>query len=443
MRAGLVADKRRHESIEMLDDERLVERAGAGDQQAFAELYRRYVDPVHDFLTRMLRNRDEAADVTQDAFVRAMQALPKLRQGTAFRGWLFTIARNTALNRIEKTGRVRPLALQNDDGEEAELDVLDTNRFSDPAEAAAAGASAALVWEAAAALTPQQYSLLDLHVRQGLDSGEIATVLGVSKNSAYVMMNRLKGAVSEAIEAYVMMHAGRGNCPDLDAELQRVEALDMTPKVRRVITAHMADCVACQDKRSQLASPLSILGAFTPLPVAPALKEQMLADMLQSWPTPPTAQPPLSSGPSSVAHRAWDKGQAHSGVTNAIVAGIGVLLLALALLLPGAPLNDTVFGSSTTANAGPATITVRVLDASGAPVSGISVAGAPVDPGEPLLPTQFSNVDGSASWDDVPTGQYIVAIDGLPTASNLPSDQRRWRIDVADGEQVDVTATLP
>ncbi|MEX2315281.1 MAG: sigma-70 family RNA polymerase sigma factor, partial [Thermomicrobiales bacterium] len=154
--------------VDRRDDAELVLAAVGGDQQAFADLYERYIGPVYDFLARMLRDRNEAEDVAQETFVRAMQALGSLQQGTNFRGWIFTIARNTSLNRIERQKRVRPLALSTsgDDGEEYELDIVDTNRFSDPAEAAGSAAVAALVWEAAAGLDPKQYALLDLHLRQ-------------------------------------------------------------------------------------------------------------------------------------------------------------------------------------------------------------------------------------------------------------------------------------
>ena len=157
--------------MEQLADSSLIELAQGGDQHAFAELYSRYFDPVYDFVARMMRNRDEAADVAQDSFLKAMNALGGLQKGTSFKSWIFTIARNTALNRIEKNSRTRPLTFEGEDGEEVGFDVVDTDRFSDPEEAAQASAVASLVWEASAGLDPKQLSLLDLHLRQGLDSG--------------------------------------------------------------------------------------------------------------------------------------------------------------------------------------------------------------------------------------------------------------------------------
>src|SRR3990172_7758377 len=186
--------------MDQLAETSLVELAKAGDQHAFAELYNRYFDPVYDFVSRMTRNRDEAADIAQDTFLKAMNALGGLQKGASFKSWIFTIARNTALNRLEKASRTRPLTFEDDERDEVSFDVVDTDRFSDPQEAAQASAIASLVWEAAAGLDPKQLSLLDLHLRQGLDSGEIADVLGVTKNNGYVMLNRLKKAVEEAIE---------------------------------------------------------------------------------------------------------------------------------------------------------------------------------------------------------------------------------------------------
>src|SRR5690606_38700143 len=102
------------------------------------------------------RDRDEAADVAQDTFVRAFERLDSLHDGLRFKSWVFTIARNETLDRLRKSRRVRPLTVTNADGETESLDVVDPERFSDPAAAAEANAVAALVWEAAAGLDPRQ-----------------------------------------------------------------------------------------------------------------------------------------------------------------------------------------------------------------------------------------------------------------------------------------------
>jgi RNA polymerase sigma factor (sigma-70 family) len=219
------------------DDSTLVERAVAGEQDAFAALYERYFDRVFDFLARMVHDQSLAADLAQDTFVRAMHALGSLAKGASFKSWLFTIARNTALNQLEKSSRQQPLDGRDDDDDGPAFDVVDTDRFGDPEEAAQAKGLAALVWEAAKALDARTYSVLDMNVREGMDSAEIADVLGVTKNNAYVMVNRMKKTLEEAIGALMLLRNGRRQCAELDRVLAGLGVAEMSPETRRAPSA--------------------------------------------------------------------------------------------------------------------------------------------------------------------------------------------------------------
>lgn len=284
--------------MDQLPDSSLIELAKGGDQHAFAELYSRYFDPVYDFGARMTRNRDEAADIAQDTFLKAMNALGGLQKGASFKSWIFTIARNTALNRIEKNARTRPLTFEGADGEEVGFDVVDTDRFSDPEEAAQANAVSALVWQAAAGLDPKQLSLLDLHLRQGLDSGEIADVLGVTKNNGYVMLNRLKKAVEESIGAFIMFKDGRQHCGDLEFALSKVDIDGMSPEVRKVVERHVAQCANCAERKKKLA-PLAAFAAFGAIGAPVGAKAHILEGLMQQWPGPAAGGGSSSGGSGS------------------------------------------------------------------------------------------------------------------------------------------------
>jgi RNA polymerase sigma-70 factor, ECF subfamily len=72
----------------------LVARAKLGDGEAFAQLYRRYLDEVYGFVAARLSDSQAAEDATQTIFFRAMQSLRTCRDDAAFPGWLFAIARN-------------------------------------------------------------------------------------------------------------------------------------------------------------------------------------------------------------------------------------------------------------------------------------------------------------------------------------------------------------
>ncbi len=275
------------ELVQGLADADLVEAAKAGDQEAFADLYTRYFDPIYDFILRMTRNRDEAADLAQDTFIKAMNSLPGLQTGASFKSWIYTIARNTTLNRLERASRMRPLVVEDDDGEEVTFDVVDTDRFGSPEEAAEASALSSLVWEAAQGLDAKQLTLLDLHLRQGLESAEIAEVMGVTKNNGYVMLNRLKKAVEESIGAYIMLNDGRKYCTTLDTALDRAGIGSMTPEVRKLVEKHVAQCDQCTERKKKLVSPLAVFGALVPVTAPAGLREGILGEVMRQWPLPP------------------------------------------------------------------------------------------------------------------------------------------------------------
>ena len=76
------------------EESALVGRARDGDRVAYSALVARYWTPVHGWIAGLSGDDHLAEDITQNAFVRAWQALPQLHSTWAFRVWLFRIARN-------------------------------------------------------------------------------------------------------------------------------------------------------------------------------------------------------------------------------------------------------------------------------------------------------------------------------------------------------------
>ena len=83
----------------------LIESFQAGDEFAFVGIYNRYKGPVYSFCYKMLLNRDSAQDVMQETFLRVYENRDRLLKTSAFKSWLFTIARNQCLNAIRRGGR--------------------------------------------------------------------------------------------------------------------------------------------------------------------------------------------------------------------------------------------------------------------------------------------------------------------------------------------------
>ncbi len=101
----------------------LVERARAGDLQAFNALVLRFQDGLYGLTLRMLGSSQAAEDATQEAFIRAWQRIETYRGGS-FRSWLFTIAANQARDELRRRGRrpAQSLDQARDDPDRADLD---------------------------------------------------------------------------------------------------------------------------------------------------------------------------------------------------------------------------------------------------------------------------------------------------------------------------------
>ena len=73
-----------------------------GDTQAFAVLVDRYKDLVFTLAIRMMKNREEAEEVSQDTFIKVYKALPKFKGDSKLSTWVYKVAYNTCLDRIKK-----------------------------------------------------------------------------------------------------------------------------------------------------------------------------------------------------------------------------------------------------------------------------------------------------------------------------------------------------
>lgn len=84
-------------------DELLIEQALSGKQQAYAMLVHRYEQYVFSLALRMVRNREDAHEVAQDAFLKAFRYLSDFRAESRFSTWLYRIVYNTSLNHLRKS----------------------------------------------------------------------------------------------------------------------------------------------------------------------------------------------------------------------------------------------------------------------------------------------------------------------------------------------------
>lgn len=269
-------------------DADLVLAAQSGDMGAFEALYRRYFNRVYDFAVRSMRDRHRAADVVQDAFLKAHERIGQLRNPEAFRAWLYAIVRREVIAESRRSKRSVPTATVDgeDSGPNPLLTAVDEDALTDPTASAELADSAALVWEAAASLDADTYTVLDLHVRQGLSSAEIAEVLGISKGNAYTRLNRMKERAAGAIEAYLLIRKGSRDCDDLAAIVAGSSYPPVGEDLRRQVQRHVGNCDVCDARRKALVAPMQLFAALAAVPAPAGLADQI-------WQTissvPPTA----------------------------------------------------------------------------------------------------------------------------------------------------------
>src|SRR5439155_21566610 len=203
-------------AVDIEYDDVLISRAAEGDRDAFAQLYLRYSQGIYDFAARTVHDRELAADVVQTTFTRAWEAVQNGTHPQSVKAWLYTIARNDAIDHLRRAQRV-VLDPTDDDG----TSMLDTwvDPERGPEELVHDQELVSLVWKAAAALNPRQYSLLDLHLRQHLSPDELASSLGLRRDNVYVMLSRLRDSLEEAVSLLLLMQRGRHECQELDGLL--------------------------------------------------------------------------------------------------------------------------------------------------------------------------------------------------------------------------------
>ncbi|CAM3849385.1 RNA polymerase sigma factor [Smaragdicoccus niigatensis] len=229
-------------------DAELCSRILEGDKAAFATVYDRYADPLYDYAYSVLRDHREAADAIQETFLVVANRLNQLDDPDCLRPWLYAITRNCALHTIREHEREVPDEVER----EAEL-----NELRD------------LVWAAAAELSENEQSLLNLHLRHGLTDTELGAALGISSIQANVTVSRLRDEVEKSIGALLVTRQARKDCDGLRQLLGD----------RKRVVRHVEACPTCSDRRKALVSPLVLLGSIPFFVAPPSLRDRVLSNV--------------------------------------------------------------------------------------------------------------------------------------------------------------------
>lgn len=174
----------RAQRVEPDDVEALVGRAQQGSSDAFERLVEAYQHEVFGLAMRLVVDRELAADVSQEAFIRAWRALPKFRGDAAFSTWLHRITVNVAWTLKKRKSRhaAQPL--------EESPEVADSRVSADPEHAGENLELRARLSEALDQLNPAQRSVVVLKDIYGWSHNEVSESLGITVTAAKVRLHR-------------------------------------------------------------------------------------------------------------------------------------------------------------------------------------------------------------------------------------------------------------
>ncbi len=181
-----------------MDDRELVGRARRGDREAFTQLMLQYQVPLYNMALRMVGGPEDAADIAQEAFLRAWEKIRTLRDAP-FKSWLFQIAANLCYDHFRRGRRFG--VMPEEEQQSAKVVGLGLPT-PDPQERAEAGERNRIVRDAIAALEPEMRIAVILRDLNGLSYEEIAAVLRVPLGTVKSRIARGREAVQERLRRH-------------------------------------------------------------------------------------------------------------------------------------------------------------------------------------------------------------------------------------------------
>ncbi|HQW87279.1 MAG TPA: sigma-70 family RNA polymerase sigma factor [Flavobacteriales bacterium] len=163
------------------------------DQKAYAELMSRYRDSIYFMLLKMINNKDDAEDLTIEAFGKAFNRLKQYTPNYAFSTWLFKIASNNCIDWIRKQKK-KTLSIDNpigtDDGDEMTIEIR--SHGPDPADVVIRDQKSAVMREVVDKLKPRYRTLIELRYYKEYSYEEIADELDLPLGTVKAQLFRAR-----------------------------------------------------------------------------------------------------------------------------------------------------------------------------------------------------------------------------------------------------------
>jgi RNA polymerase sigma-70 factor (ECF subfamily) len=258
------------------EDAELARLALAGDGDAFAELYDRHERRVFGFCLRMLGSEDEAAEATQETFMRLLRRLPALEgRELNFVAYALTAARHACYDAIHARRRVEPVGepLEPTGPEPGDIEL-------DPERAALLAATREAVRAANARLPERQREVLALRECEQLSYDQIGEVLGMNANAVAQLISRARIRLRDLVSGSALesVAASSPECERALPLLARVQ--DEQPEAAAEldwVRAHLSACETCRVSRAAMQEAGVSYRALGPIVVVAWLRHATIA----------------------------------------------------------------------------------------------------------------------------------------------------------------------
>jgi len=181
-------------------DYQIIIAAKAGNEQAFEKLMLRYRDSVYYMLLKMIKNRNDAEDLTIETFGKAFKNIEKYSHNFAFSTWLYKIAVNNCIDFIRKQkGKTTAYELTNDKGETYVRPILDKGLT--PEAAFIKAQKAQILRDTISTLKPHYRTLIDLRYFKEYSYIEISEELKIPIGTVKAQLFRLRGILLKVLKS--------------------------------------------------------------------------------------------------------------------------------------------------------------------------------------------------------------------------------------------------
>lgn len=191
-----------------IDDSVVVQQAQGGDTTALERLILKYQNRIYNVILKMCGNTDDAAELTQETFVKVIESIDKFKGRSSFYTWLFRIAVNLTLNHCQRNARTATRSLDaqdmlEQDGQAQQLlkDLLSDDRAADPAVLAQSRELCELAKRSLLQLEEPQRAVVVLRDIEGMDYAQIADVLNIELGTVRSRLSRARGNLRDILES--------------------------------------------------------------------------------------------------------------------------------------------------------------------------------------------------------------------------------------------------